>query len=262
MTQTRRFTASLLFVLASSAGVAAFSLVSVEQEIAIGREAQQEVRSKVPALRDEDVTRYVERLGRRLAARAPGPRYPYSFSVASSRELNAFALPGGPIWLHRGILDRAETEAQVAGVLAHEIAHVAERHAAEQMTKATVANGLLGLLGSVLDGGRTEAAARIGAGLGTQFLFLKFSRDHEREADRVGAAILRGAGYDPNGMAEFFELLAREQRRSPGSVATFLSTHPAPGDRAAQLRRTSGGGGGRRSSAEFTAMKRDLRDAR
>jgi predicted Zn-dependent protease len=259
MTMLRRLSASVLVVLASGAGVAAFSLVSVDQEIEIGRAAQADVRRQVPELRDDDVSRYVERLGRRLAAHAPGPRYPYSFTVANKPDLNAFALPGGPIWVHRGILDRAETEAQLAGVLAHEIAHVAERHAAEQMTKATVANGLLGLLGAALDGGgRGAAATRIGAGLGTQFLFLKFSRDHEREADRVGVSILRRAGYDPDGMAEFFELLAREQRRSPGSVGTFLSTHPAPRERAAELRRTSAGSG-RRSSAEFAEMKRDLR---
>lgn len=257
----RRLSMALLLVLACGSSVGALSLVSVEQEIAIGRQAQQEVRSQVPVVRDPDVAGYVQRLGRRLAAQAPGPDYPYSFSVANSRELNAFALPGGPVWVHRGILEAAENEAQVAGVMAHEIAHIAERHSAEQMTRATVANGLLGLLGHVLDGGRGEAAARIGAGLGTQFLFLKFSRDHEREADRVGAQIMRRAGYDPAGMVEFFELLERHQRRSPGAVANFLSTHPAPGSRAAELRPVAGGGG-RRTSAEFNAMKRELRSLR
>ncbi len=255
----RRFHLSLLFVLATASGVTAFSLVSVEQEIAIGREAQQQVRSQVSELRDREVAAYVQRLGSRLAARAPGAKYPYSFSVANYRELNAFALPGGPVWLHRGILDAAENEAQVAGVLAHEIAHIAERHAAEQITKATVANGLLGLLGAVLDGGRAETAARLGAGIGAQFLFLKFSRDDEREADRVGAQIMRSAGYDPRGMVEFFDLMHRHQQRSPGSVEQFLSTHPSPGNRAAELRRNVSGGG-RRTSGEFQAMKRDLND--
>ena len=253
---TRVATPLLVFLCASS--VAAFSLISVEQEVAVGREAQQEVRTKVPELRDAEIAGYVSNIGRRLAAHAPGPSYPYSFTVADDRTANAFALPGGPIWVHRGILELAENEAQVAAVLAHEVAHVGERHAAEQLTKATVANGLLGLLGAVVDGrGRGEAAARIGAGLGAQFLFLKFSRDHEREADRVGAEIMQAAGWDAGGMVEFFDVLQRQQRRAPGSVEQFLSSHPSPGSRA-QLLRAADAPGGRRTSPAFSAMKRDL----
>ena len=158
----RRLPASRRSAPASASAVTAFSLVSVEQEIAIGREAQADVRKATPEVRDRAVVAYVDSIGRRLAAQAGGPRYPYSFSVADKAELNAFALPGGPVWVHRGILTAAETEAQLAGVMAHEIAHVAERHSAEQLTKATMANGLLGLLGAALDGrGKGEAAARI-----------------------------------------------------------------------------------------------------
>ena len=165
----RRLPASVLFVLVSASAVTAFSLVSVEQEIAIGREAQADVRRRHAGSARRAVVALC-RLHRPSAGRTSRrSRYPYSFSVADKAELNAFALPGGPVWVHRGILSGAETEAQLAGVMAHEIAHVAERHAAEQLTKATMANGLLGLLGAVLDGrGKGEAAARIGAGLGTQ----------------------------------------------------------------------------------------------
>lgn len=248
----------MILLVASASAAGALSLVSVEQEIAIGREAQAEVRKKTPQLNDEAIGGYVDAIGRRLAATADGPKYPYSFSVANKTDLNAFALPGGPVWVHRGILDAAQDEAQLAGVMAHEIAHVAERHSAEQLTKATVANGLLGLLGAVLDGkGKGEAATRIGASLGTQFMFLKFSRDHEREADRVGAEIVRRAGWDPQGMPEFFELLDQQQKRAPGSVATFLSTHPDPKSRAAELR-SFVQPGGRRTSEEFNAMKSRL----
>jgi predicted Zn-dependent protease len=255
MEMRRHISRSLLLVLVSAGAVTAFSLVSVDQEIAIGRQAQAEVRSQIPQTRDRMVVGYVESLGRRLAARADGPKYPYSFSVADKADLNAFALPGGPLWIHRGILQTAENEAQVAGVMAHEIAHVAQRHAAEQLTKATVANGLLGLLGAAIDGrGKGEAAARIGASLGAQFMFLKFSRDDEREADRVGAEIVRRAGWDPQGMVEFFDLLQRQQRRSPGSVATFLSTHPDPASRADELRRVVRPGG-RLTSQAFETMK-------
>jgi predicted Zn-dependent protease len=254
----RRIPLSMGLVLASASAVVAFSLVSVDQEIAIGREAQADVRKKMPEMRDRAVSAYVDSIGRRLAAEASGPKYPYSFSVADKSEVNAFALPGGPIWVERGVLEAAGNEAQLAGVMAHEVAHVAQRHSAEQLTKATVANGLLGLLGQALDGrGRAEAAARIGASVGTQVMFLKFSRDHEREADRVGAEIVRRAGWDPQGMVEFFELLDRKQHQSPSSVATFLSTHPDPGSRADELRRIIQPGG-RRTSNEFAAMKARL----
>jgi len=254
----RRVPVSVLFVLACASGVTAFSLVSVEQEVQIGQEAQRQVRAQVPELRDEAVRSYVQRMGRRLAAQAPGPRYPYSFSVANYREVNAFALPGGPVWIHRGSIEAARTESQLAGVLAHEVAHIAQRHAAEQISKAAVTNGLLGLLGAVLDGnGRGEAVARLGAGLGAQVVFLKFSRDDEREADRVGAQILRQAGWDPRGMVEFFDLLESLQRRSPSSVEVFLSSHPSPGSRAEELRGAVAAGG-RRDSEEFQRIKQRL----
>lgn len=258
-TTPRRISAALLLGLVSASAAGAFALVSVEQEIAIGREAQVEARKKTPQVRDAAITRYVEQVGRQLTAHAGGPEYPYTFTVADKADLNAFALPGGPVWVHRGILQAAQDESQLAGVMAHEIAHVAQRHAADQLTKATVANGLLGLLGSVLDGrGKGEAATRVGAGVATQMMFLKFSRDDEREADRVGAEIMRRAGWDPQGMVEFFQLLDAQQKRAPGSVATFLSTHPDPRSRAAELR-TVVHPGGRRTSEAFQSMKSRLR---
>jgi beta-barrel assembly-enhancing protease len=252
-----RLPTSLLFVLMCASGVAAFSLVSVNQEIQIGREAQSQVRAQVPPIRDSVVASYVQSIGRRLATSAPGARYPYSFSVADYREVNAFALPGGPVWVHRGAIDIARNESELAGVLAHEIAHIAQRHAAEQISKATVANGLLGLLGAVLDNGsRAETVARIGAGLGAQAMFLKFSRNDEREADLVGAQIMRRAGWDPRGLVGFLDTLAAQQRRSPSSVETFLSTHPAPAARAGELRGLAGGG--RRDSAQFQQIQRRI----
>jgi predicted Zn-dependent protease len=249
---------ALFFVLASASAGVAFSLVSVEQEVQIGREAQRQVRAKVPELQDAAINRYVDRIGSRLAANAPGPRYPYSFSIANYREVNAFALPGGPIWVHRGALEAAGNEAQLAGVLAHEIAHVGERHAAAQLTKVTIANGLLGLLGAVLDDGKREAAARIGASVAAQSLFMKFSRDDEREADRVGLQIMERAGWDPHGLVEFLETLRNRQKRSPSSVETFLSTHPSPAGRVEELRSLVSQKNGRRDSAEFQEMRRRL----
>jgi beta-barrel assembly-enhancing protease len=208
-------------------------------------------------LNDPGINEFVAQLGRQLAARAQGPRYPYSFSVANYRELNAFALPGGPVWIHRGIIHAAANESQLAGVIAHEIAHIAERHAADQISKQLVANGLLGLLGAVL--GNDPAAARTaqaGARLLAGSYMMKFSRDDEREADRVGLQIMRRAGWDPRGMVDFMETLRRQQGRDPVSVEVFLSSHPAPAERVTLLRKTIGAqASGRRDSARFRAVK-------
>ena len=249
--------AALIAASVMTANVAAISLISVQQEIALGREAQKQVRTQVPELTDRQARDYVRSVGRRLAARAGGPKYPYSFSVANYRELNAFALPGGPVWIHRGIVHAAASEAQLAGVLAHEVAHIAQRHAADQITKRIVADGALGLLGALLGNDSGARAAQVGAQVLAGGYLLKFSRDDEREADQVGTQIMRRAGWDPRGMAEFLETLRREQGRDPGSVEVFLSSHPAPGERAAALRKLLGKStGGRRDSAEFQRIKR------
>ena len=253
----RRTGASLLFVLATVSGAgAAFTLVSVEQEVQLGQQAQAEISKEMPVLRDATLDRYVDSIGERLAANAPGPKYPYSFGVVNYKELNAFALPGGPIYVHRGTIAAARTEAQLAGVMAHEVAHVAQRHAAKQISKGIVANGLLGLLGAVLDdGGRGEQAARIGASVVAQSVFMKFSRDDERDADRVGAEIMERAGWDPHGLAEFMQVLQNEQKRSPGSVETFFSSHPSPAGRVRDLQAMVNGKSGRRDSEEFQSVK-------
>lgn len=257
---TRRTSALTLTVALGSGSVAAFQLVSVRDEIALGQQAQQEIRRQTPEVRDEAVRGYVASLGERLAAQASGADYPYSFSTADYRELNAFALPGGPVWINRGILAASGNEAQVAGVMAHEIAHVAQRHSAQQITKGTVANGLLGLLGAVIgnDSGAGAAAARLAAGVTASSFMLKFSRDDEREADREGVRIMQRAGYDPRGMLEFMQLLAQQQGRSAGA-AEFLSTHPAPASRVRELEQlVAASGGGRRESAAFRQMKQRL----
>jgi predicted Zn-dependent protease len=239
--------------------VLAISLVSVSQEIEIGKQANAQVRKQVTELRDAETTEYVRGIGRRLVVYAGGPKYPYSFSVADHRELNAFALPGGPVWVHRGILQVATNESQVAGVMAHEIAHISQRHAADQLTKATMANWGLGVLGALLgnDGGAT--AAKLAAGFLANGLFLKFSRDHEREADRVGLQMLTRAGWDGRGMVELFEVLRHEQKRDPGRVEMFFSTHPSPQDRIVRLQTdVAKRRGGRRDSPQFQTVKARL----
>jgi predicted Zn-dependent protease len=234
-------------------------LVSVSDEIALGKQAQRQVKQEVPELMDRQVVGYVQSIGRRLAARAGGAKYPYTFSVADYKETNAFALPGGPVWIHRGAIAAARNEAQLAGVLAHEIAHIAERHAADQMTKTLVANGLLGLLGAMLGNDGSARAAQTAAHVLAGGYLLTFSRDDERDADRVGARIMRQAGWDPREMVAFMEGLRRQEGRDPDSVTVFLSSHPGPGERAgllqADLRHTSGG---RRDSSQFRQVRARL----
>jgi predicted Zn-dependent protease len=232
------------------------TLISVSQEIELGKQTQQQVKAKVPQMTDATVVSYVQSVGRRLSARAGGPRYPYSFSVANYREINAFALPGGPVWIHRGTITAARNEAQVASVLAHEVAHIAERHAADQLTKGLVANGLLGLLGAVLGNDRSARTAQIAAQALAGGYMLKFSRDDEREADRVGARIMRQAGWDPREMIGFMDVLRQQQGRDPSSVEVFLSSHPGPTERA-QLLRTDlrSVSGGRKDSDQFRQVK-------
>jgi predicted Zn-dependent protease len=240
-------------------GLLAITLVSVEDEIAIGRQANAQVRTQIPELRDQQTIAYVRTIGQRLARQAPGPKYPYSFSAADYREINAFALPGGPVWIHRGVLHSATSESQVAGVLAHEIAHIAQRHAADQLTNATLTSWGLSLLGSVLGNGAGAGAAQIAAGFLANGVFLKFSRDDEREADRVGLDIMRRAGWDGRGMVELFEILRRESARDPGSVEVFFSSHPPPQDRIAQLRAdVSRRPGGTRDSQQFQQIRSRL----
>jgi beta-barrel assembly-enhancing protease len=239
--------------------VLAITLVTVEQEVEIGKEANRQVRKQMRELRDAETLSYVRGLGRRLAREVPGPKYPYTFSVTDYREINAFALPGGPVWIQRGVLHAATNEAQVAGVIAHEIAHVAQRHAASRLTAATLTNMGLGLLGAMLGNTGGASAARGAAGLMANGMFLKFSRDDEREADRVGLTMLTKAGWDGRGMVELFDILRRESKRDPASVEVFFSTHPSPQDRIdglkAAVARTRGG---RRDSRQFQRIKARL----
>jgi predicted Zn-dependent protease len=216
----------------------AIQLVSVSDEIAIGKQAQIEVRKQTPVLDDAVVTAYVARIGRRLADHARGARYPYSFSVADYREVNAFALPGGPVWVNRGAITAAASESQFAAVLAHEIAHVALRHSAQQLSNMMVANLGLNLLTALLGNSAGANTAGIAARFVASGAFLKFSRDDEREADRVGAQIMARSGWDAHGMIEVMQRIRELERRDPTSAEIFFSNHPSPQDRIALLQRS------------------------
>ncbi len=242
-----------------SAVVTTAAFISVEEEIEIGRAAHQQMRKQVPEFADVTVVRYVRDVGKRLVAVAPGAKYPYSFSVADLPEINAFALPGGPVWIHRGALSRAANESQVAAVLAHEIAHIAQRHGADRLTQGMVAKWGLGLLGALLGNVGGAGTAQAAASLLTGGVILKFSRREEQEADDVGMSILTRAGWDSRGMVEIFEMLQRQASRDQRSVDAFLSSHPSTEDRikdlSAQLSKRRGG---TRDSARFRSVKARL----
>jgi predicted Zn-dependent protease len=235
------------------------SLLSVNDEVQLGQQAQGELRQQTPVVGDGAVNNYLRGVFTQLVRHADGPRYPYSVSMANYGEVNAFALPGGPVWVHRGAVQAAQNESQLAGVLAHEIAHISKRHVADRVTKQMVTGGLLALLGQVLSDDRKGQIGGVAAGLAAQGFMLKFSRDDEREADLEGARIMRNAGWDARGMPGFMELLRQQQQRDPSSVEVFLSDHPGPAERAAALRAQGLPAGGRQDSARFQQVRSRLR---
>ena len=220
-----------------------FNVFSVDQDVEIGKQSAIQAEKQFPMLSNAAVSRYVSAIGSRLVAQAPGPKFAYQFKVVNVSEVNAFALPGGFIYVNRGLVSKARTEGELAGVIAHEIAHVALRHPTNQASKAYLAKAGLGILGGLL-GGRTQSSTgqMIGAvgGFGMNTLFLKFSRSIESQADIVGSQIMARAGYNPIEMATFFGYLAHQAGGDPGKVATFLSDHPAPADREARVNQEAG----------------------
>jgi len=212
-----------------------FNLFSPEQDQEIGRQSAEAAEKQLPILKNKSVQAYVGKIGKRLAAVAPGADYPYQFKVVNASDINAFALPGGYMYINRGLLEAAQNEGQLAGVMAHEMAHVALRHGTSQASKAYLSQSGLSLLGGLIgkDNRTTQETIATVGGFGLNTVFLKFSRTAEEQADVTGAQMMAAAGYDPADMVKFFNILASEQTRSPGKVEQFFSSHPAPANRAA-----------------------------
>jgi beta-barrel assembly-enhancing protease len=210
------------------------------QDVQLGRQAATEVRQQLPMLNDRTTDALVERIGSRLVAAVPSrfrqPAFRYSFDVVNLREINAFALPGGPMFLHRGMLQAARTDDEVAGVMAHELSHVILRHGTLQAAKAQKfqLGALAGqILGSIV-GGTKGAIIAQGSQFGLGTYFLKYSREYEREADLLGAQIMARAGYAPRQMANMFRTI---QQQGGGAGPEWLSDHPDPGNRYAAINR-------------------------
>ena len=210
-----------------------FDIFSQDDEIQLGKENAAQVMKQVPVLPDSDpVTQYVQRLGAHLADHAPGYKWPYSFHVVNVKEINAFALPGGPIFVNLGTIQAADNEAQLAGVMAHEISHVVQRHGTRAASKQMAAQLPLALLGGILGNSTLAKAAELGIGFGVGSYFLKNSRQAESEADLLGTDIMYDTGYEPQQMAVFFEKLEKEMGPGANSLVNqLLSDHPNPGNR-------------------------------
>src|ERR1051325_8282827 len=201
---------------------------SLEKEIALGKQLAQEVERQAKVIDDPVIAEYVSRVGQNIV-RNSDAKVPFTIKVLDSEEVNAFALPGGFFFVNSGLILKAESEAELAGVMAHEIAHVAARHGTRQATRGEIAQ--IGTIPLIFLGGWAGYAIRQGAGLAIPMGFLTFSRGFEREADYLGLQYLYKSGYDPNAFVDFFEKIQSLEKKKPGSVSKVFSTHPMSDDR-------------------------------
>ncbi|HEX2209303.1 MAG TPA: M48 family metallopeptidase [Longimicrobium sp.] len=231
-----RRTAAVACLCGAGAAAGCAPQVSTQQEQQIGAQYSQQINRQMPMLNDQSTLAYVNQIGSRLAAIADPRGIRYHFYVVNSDVVNAFALPGGYVYVNRGIIERADNLSEFAGVLAHEIGHVAERHSIEQLQRAQNANLGLNVLYGVLLGRAPSGIEQAGIQVGGTAVFAGYTRDAEREADRVGVAYMVRAGYNPIGLATFFEELLDMQQRQPSRVEQWFSTHPTTQERVASTR--------------------------
>jgi predicted Zn-dependent protease len=259
----RRARLLVLIVLGVLAACVDSSSISVEEEREMGLAVAEQATRDMPLLQDEPVVRFVRELGGHIVRRADTTGRDYEFRVIDSEMPNAFAIPGGFIFVNRGILERAESASELAGVLAHEIGHVVERHGLEQMAKARHTNTAVGLV-YVLLGRAPGAAEQVALQVAGSAWMAKHSREAEREADRVAVTYLARAGFDPRGMPRFFQRLIDEERTSPNELLLWFSTHPLTEDRIADTEAMiaqlppDAVARGSRDLPQFTQMRRRL----
>jgi predicted Zn-dependent protease len=210
-----------------------FNSYSPAEDVKLGQQVAQDAEKSLTLITDRDVTTYIATLGQKLVSKAPNEnKFPFTFKVVNDREINAFALPGGPVYVNRGAIEAADNEAQIAGVMGHEIAHVVLRHGTNQASKGDLLGGLAGAVGGLF-GGRTGQLASAGGAFAANMTLLRYSRDAESQADLMGTQILYDLGYAPRAMAEFFDKLAKEHKGS--SMEQFFSNHPIPENRVTKV---------------------------
>ena len=208
---------------------------SPAEDVKLGQEAAAQAEQQLPIMRDDAVTSYVEGIGRRLVAAIPEnrrqPEFRYSFKVVNVREINAFALPGGPMYVNRGMIEAARTEGEVAGVMAHELSHVVLRHGTAQASKATKFQfgAIAGAIAGAIIGGNLGTVISEGTRFGLGTAFLRYGREYEKQADLEGAQMMARAGYDPRDMASMFQTI---EKQGGSGGPQWLSDHPNPGNRA------------------------------
>ena len=228
----RRFFAGATLALSLSLSACG---VSTQQEVEMGAQYATQVEQELPIVQDPEINRYINVLGDSIAMLADDRDLDWRFRVVDSKEVNAFAIPGGFIYVNRGLIERTTNMAQLAGVLGHEIGHVTRRHSIDQMNKAQGANigvTLACVLTNVCNSQAGQAAIQLGGGA----IFAKFSRDDEAEADQEGIKNVVRAGISPNGVPEMFQILINERRSNPSGVESWFATHPLEEDRIADTR--------------------------
>jgi Zn-dependent protease with chaperone function len=266
--QSTLIAASLAAFVATSAAqtpiTAPKNKYSPADDVKLGQEAAQQVEKEMPVMHDSQVNNYLQRIGQRLAENIPAEfrhsEFRYTFTGVNLKEINAFALPGGPMFINRGMIEKAHNEGEVAGVMAHELSHVALRHGTAQQTKATpyAIGEIAGQIAGAIIGGRTGSVIAQGSQFGIGTYFMKFSREYEKQADILGTHIMANAGYDPRDMANVFQTIEKES--GPGGPQ-WMSDHPNPGNRfeyinqeARMLHVTNG----QRNTAEFQGVQAHL----
>jgi Zn-dependent protease with chaperone function len=239
-----------------------YNMYSPEQDVQVGQQAAAEVYKKMPVLPENDpLTKYLQRIGNDLASHANaqpinGQKWPFNFHVIAQKDVNAFALPGGAMFVNVGTIVAADNEAQLAGVMAHEMSHVRLRHGTVNASKGGMLEALGQIAGGVLGNGAAGSLARLGTQIGVGSVLLKFSRDYEKEADLLGTDLMYDTGYNPQAMADFFKKLDAEGgARGP----QFLSDHPNPGNRstyvAAEVKTLPARGSYRGNSNDWASIK-------
>src|SRR5437867_5168478 len=212
------------------AGATAACGVSTQQEVEMGQQYSAQINAQLPIVQDAEVNRYVNVLGDSISRLADARGLDYHFFIVNAAEINAFAVPGGFVYVNRGLIDRTQNLSQLAGVLGHEIGHVVRRHSVKQMEKAQGANiGVV--LGCTLLNVCGSQAAQAAINIGGSALFAKFSRDDERQADEEGVKNTIRAGISPQGIPDMFRILLAERQRNPGAVEGWFATHPGEEER-------------------------------
>lgn len=217
---------------AAVVGMTACATISTQQEVQMGQQYAAQINAELPIIQDAEINRYINVLGDSIAKLSDDRNLDWHFFVVDAKEVNAFAVPGGFIYVNRGLIERAEKLDQLAGVLGHEIGHVTHRHSVKLMEKAQGAN--LGVaVGCILLNVCQSQAVAAGVNLAGSIVFAKFSREDEAEADEAGVQYVTRAGIDPRGIPEMFQILLQERRSAPSAVEGWFATHPTEESRIA-----------------------------